>query len=183
MSPQHTVVRSLALKRCLPLNWIAAVVSFFFTALSSVAVTNIVSDGNWRVTSPAPPPGWNTSLLFDDSDAAGGEYALKTPSGNIPGMRSNQSASSPGQVWFRYKFNLAALPNSASGSFYFDDDGQAYLNGTLIVNDTGGGATTVTLPLANSLFVVGDNLIAVHGINTIAPFNTIEVTMTLDVPS
>src|SRR5258706_3423778 len=119
MSPQHTVVRSRALKRCLPLNWIAAVVSFLFTALSSVAVTNIVSDGNWRVTSPAPLSGWNTSLLFDDSDAAGWEYAFKSPSGNNIWMRSNQSSSSPGQVWFRYKFNLAAQPNSASGSFFF----------------------------------------------------------------
>lgn len=155
----------------------------FLTGLSVIAATtNIVSDGNWRVTSPAPPAGWNTSLTFDDSDAAGWEYAFKTSSGNNIWMRSNQSSSSPGQVWFRSIFTLPALPTSASGIFYFDDDGQLYINGTLIVNDTGGGATTFNLQLATNLFVTGQNLIAARGVNTIAPFNSIGVDLKLDIP-
>src|SRR5262245_8506113 len=97
------------------------------------SVTNIVSDGNWSVTNPAPPAGWNTSVGFDDSDGAGWEYAFKAPSGNNIWMRSNQSASSPNQVWFRHVFRLPAQPLSASGTFNFDDDGQVYLNGTLVV--------------------------------------------------
>src|SRR6476469_9306265 len=84
--------------------------------LSAVAATNIVSDGNWRVTSPAAPARWNTLPGFDDSDAAGWEYAFKAPSGNTIWMRSNQSASSPGQVWFRHRFILPAQPTSASGT-------------------------------------------------------------------
>jgi len=147
----------------------------------AASITNIVSDGNWRVTSPAPPAGWNTSIGFNDSDAAGWEYAFKSPSGNNIWMRSNLSSDSPGQVWFRKVFVLPAQPASASGTFNFDDDGQVYLNGTLIVNDTGGGATTFNLQLATNLFVVGTNLIAVHGINTIAPYNNIGVDMALDV--
>ena len=156
--------------------------SLAFQLSAVAATTNIVSDGNWRVTNPAPAAGWNTSLAFDDSDAAGWEYAFKAPSGNNIWMRSNQSASSPGQVWFRYVFHLATPPTTASGTFNFDDDGQVYLNGVLVVNDTGGGATTFNLPLATNLFVAGDNLIAVHGVNTVAPFNVIGVDMTLEVP-
>src|SRR6266446_2130446 len=151
------------------------------SASAMASITNIVSDGNWRVRSPAPPAGWNTSISFNDSDAAGWEYAFS--SGNNIWKNSNQSSSSPGQVWFRHVFVLPAQPTSGSGTFYFDDDGQVYLNGTLIVNDTGGGATTFNLQLATNLFVVGENLIAVHGINTIAPFNSIAVDMTLDVPT
>src|SRR3954463_5894823 len=142
------MVRALRLKNCVWSKVVITVIAgiALLTALSAVAATNIVSDGNWRCTNPAPPAGWNTSLAFDDSDAAGWEYAFKAPSGNNIWMRSNQSASSPGQVWFRYVFNLAAEPTAASGTFNFDDDGQVYLNGVLIVNDTGGGATTFNLP-------------------------------------
>jgi hypothetical protein len=149
---------------------------------SVLAAISIVSDGTWRITSPAPPAGWNTALAFDDSDAAGWEYAFKSPSGNNIWMRSNLSASAPGQVWSRHVFTLPALPTSASGSFSFDDDGQVYVNGVLVVNDTGGGATSFNLQLATNLFVVGENLIAVHGIDTVAPYNNFSVDLTLEVP-
>ena len=186
MNPAHQrLFRAFLRSNCKKLLAVLALFSALLVLPGPVkaSLTNIVSDGNWRVTSPAPPGGWNTSISFNDSDAAGWEYAFKNPSGNVIWMRSNLSASSPGQVWFRKVFVLPALPTSASGSFYFDDDGQAYLNGTLVVNDTGGGATTTTLQLATNLFVVGENLIAVHGINTIAPYNGIAVDMALDVPT
>src|SRR5205814_2487380 len=69
---------------------------------------------------------------------------------------------------------------SASGLFHFDDNGQAYINGQLIVDDTGGGASNFDLTLDPGLFVVGENLVAVHGIDTIAPDNSIGVNMTIN---
>src|SRR6185503_17455653 len=114
------------------------------------------------------------------SDAAGWEYAFT--SGSSIWMRSNQTSQSPGRVWFRKVFVLPALPTSASGTFSFDDDGEGYINGVLVANDPGGGATTLNVQLATNLFVVGENLVAVRGINTIAPFNSISVNLGLDVP-
>ena len=146
------------------------------------SITNIVSDATWRATSPAPPAGWNTSIGFDDSDAAGWEYAFKSPNGAKIWIRSNLSSEAPNMAWFRKVFVLPAKPSSASGTFIFDDDGEVYINGTLVLVDPGGGATTFNLLLDTNLFVAGENLIAVHGIDTHTPYNNISVEMSLDVP-
>src|SRR5262249_29514559 len=69
---------------------------------------------------------------------------------------------------------------AASGSFFFDDDGEAYINGQQVVNDASGGSNTVDLPAMNpSLFVAGSNLVAVHGIDKIGPFSNIGVSLNL----
>src|SRR5205823_11769570 len=69
----------------------------------------------------------------------------------------------------------------ASGLFHLDDNGDVFINGTQIIDDHGGGASNFDLTLDPSLFRVGQNLIAVHGIDTIAPDNSIGVNMSIDV--
>jgi hypothetical protein len=169
------------MKKLLPVAALVLAVSFL-PSRAMAAIINVDSDGTWRATSPAPAAGWNTSGTFDDSDAAGWEYAFKSPQGAKIWIRSNQSSEAPNQAWFRKVFTLPAKPISASAVFIFDDDGEAYLNGTLVLTDPGGGATTFNVQLDTNLFVAGENLMAVHGIDTHAPFNNISVEMILDVP-
>ena len=147
---------------------IAAVFAFSARALAEV---NIVSDSTWKITNPAPPTGWNTDVNFDDSTWL---YAVENPTNHNIWMISLQSSAGPNQVWARKVFRLDVPVESAIGHFGFDDNGQLYLNGHLLIDDTGGGATVYNnFVIDPSLFVVGDNLIAMHGIDTIAPFNSL----------
>ena len=151
-----------------------SVALFASSALSAVDVT-VVTDATWKVTNPAPSAGWNTDVDFDDSSWVN---AFKNPSGDNIWMTSNMSGQAPNQVWFRHVFTLNGTVASAVGDFYFDDNGQNYLNGHLLIDDTGGGATNFNgVAIDPSWFVVGQNLFAIHGIDTIAPFAAVAANM------
>ena len=110
-------------------------------------------------------------MNFDDSSWLN---AVENPTNHNIWMISLQSSAGPNQVWARKVFNLPVPVASAIGHFGFDDNGQLYLNGHLLIDDTGGGATVYNnFVIDPSLFVVGDNLLAMHGIDTIAPFNSL----------
>jgi hypothetical protein len=144
-------------------------------------VINVHSDATWRTFDTLPPSGWNTDLAFDDSDAAGWQNAFKSPSGDNIWFGSNLSSQGPNQAWFRHIFTLNDVVSDAAGNFFFDDNGELYINGHLIINDTGGGSTSFPdVQVDPSFFDVGQNLIAVHGIDTHAPFNNIGVNMTVN---
>ena len=146
-------------------------VTVLVAAARAWAEVNIVSDSTWKVTNPAPPTGWNTNVNFDDSTWLN---AAENPNNHNIWMISLQSSLGPNQIWARKVFNLPVPVASAIGHFGFDDNGQLYLNGHLLIDDTGGGATVYNnFTIDPSLFVVGDNLIAMHGIDTIAPFNSL----------
>jgi hypothetical protein len=145
------------------------------TAAASAADVTVVSDSTWKVTSPAPAAGWNTDVVFDESAWVN---AVDNPTNHNMWMTSLQSASGPNQVWARKVFHLGAPVASAVGHFGFDDNGQLYLNGHLLIDDTGGGATVFdNFAIDPSFFIVGDNLIAMHGIDTIAPFNSLNANL------
>ncbi len=142
---------------------------------ASAADVTVVSDATWKVTNPAPATGWNTDVGFDDS---GWLNAVENATNHNIWMTSLQSAAGPNQIWARKVFNLGAPVASAVGHFGFDDNGQLYLNGHLLIDDTGGGATVFNnFTIDPSFFVVGDNLIAMHGIDTIAPFNSLNANL------
>jgi len=121
----------------------------------------------------AAHPEWNTSLLFDDSDAA----SWHTP---VARDESVYGATSHNNVWadaegigetpayFRRQFSLATLPNAAwigsSGLLDFsnvvDDDVQIYINGVLVFDDTDGFATFIPVVDVVGALHVGANLIA-----------------------
>jgi hypothetical protein len=122
--------------------------------------------------------GWNSDVGFNDSDAAGWESSFKSPAGNNIWFRSNLSSEAPDQAWFRHVFFLTGNVLSAEGLFNFDDDGEAYINGVLVVIDTA-NSTTETLQLDPGLFRAGANLVALHGIDTRTPFNNVAVNMTV----
>ena len=145
----------------------------------AAADTTVVSDTTWRARNPQPPTGWNTDLVFDDSDAAGWQNAVGNTTGNRIWYQSLKSASAPSNAWFRHVFTLDQAATAATATLNFDDNGEAYLNGHLLVEDSGGGASTFNLTIDPSWFTTGDNLIAVHGIDTIAPDCSIGVRMTV----
>jgi hypothetical protein len=147
----------------------------WWMAAACVADVTVVSDATWKVTNPAPPTGWNTDVGFDDSAWVN---AVENPANHNIWMTSLSSGSAPNQIWARKVFNLGAPVASAVGHFGFDDNGQLYLNGHLLIDDTGGGATVFNnFVIDPSFFVVGDNVIAMHGIDTIAPFNSLNANL------
>lgn len=165
--------------------WRALGLSIGLTLLAAGAARaesiTVVSDATWRTSAGvvAVTPDWISNLNYDDSDQAGWQFAFKSPSGHNIWNTSNLSSQSPSHARFRYIFDLPANVASASGIFGFDDDGDVWINGTHILNDPGGGASTFDLTLDPSLFHAGQNLIAVDGFDKIAPFSNISVEMTL----
>jgi hypothetical protein len=158
---------------------IAIALLAFVAGLARGGTVTVMTDTTWRAVNPQPATGWNTDLNFDDSDAAGWENAVGSATNNHIWFKSLKSADAPNNAWFRHIFMLDDVATAASGNFHFDDNGQAYINGQLIIDDTGGGASNFNLTLDPSLFVVGQNLIAIHGIDTIAPDNSVGVNMTV----
>ena len=154
----------------------------FCTATASAATLIVRSDASWRATSVSPASGWNSDSSFNDSDSAGWEFAFKSPAGNNIWIDSNLSVEAPDQAWFRRMFFLTGTVLSAEGLFNFDDDGEAYINGTVVVINTP-TSPTETIELDPGLFRVGANVVAVRGIDTHTPFNNVAVNMTIvDVP-
>lgn len=156
-----------------------------FSALSTLADTVLLkTDATWRTIngSATIPTNWNSSVIFDDSDQAGWTNAFKSPQGDRIWNTSNLSSESPANPRFRHVFSLYGTITNCIGHFYFDDNGTVWINGVQVLDDTGGGASTFdNVVLDPSLFRAGDNLIAVWGHNTTAPYNNIEVDITFDI--
>lgn len=153
--------------------------------LRAGTITNLlVTDETWRVTSNAPPTGWNTNIVFDDSNAAGWTNSFKSPAGNNIWMITNRSSQGPNQVWFRHLFVMDTVPQSVTADIFFDDNGALYVNGTQIVRDNGGGDTHYqNVVIDPKLFVPGTNLIAVHALDANPPYNNIAVVFTNVMPA
>ena len=154
-------------------------------ALTALADTVLLkTDASWRTIkgSVTIPTNWNSSVIFDDSDQAGWTNSFKSPEGDRIWHTSNLSSESPANPRFRHVFSLYGTVTNCVGHFYFDDNGTVWINGVQVLDDTGGGASTFdNVILDPSLFHAGDNLIAVWGHNTIAPYNNIEVDITIDI--
>jgi hypothetical protein len=147
-------------------------------ALGDILV--IKTDATWRTIkgTASVPADWNSSVIFDDSDQAGWTNSFKAPNGDRIWETSNLSADSPANPRFRHVFSLYGTTTSVRAHFGFDDDGTVWINGVQVLNDTNGSASAFEMTLDPSLFHAGNNLIAVWGHNTIAPYNTIEVDIT-----
>jgi hypothetical protein len=152
---------------------------------ASVAQTNLLrTDASWRTIKGvvAVPSDWNSAVTFDDSAAAGWTNSFKAPVGDRIWNTSNLSSESPANPRFRHVFALPGPASSATAHFHFDDDATVWVNGTEVINDTDGHATTFdNVVLAPSLFHPGQNLIAAWGHNKIPPYNTIEIDISLAV--
>jgi hypothetical protein len=129
----------------------------------------------------AAHPGWNTSLTFDDSDAAGWRYCINNrehPYIWVDGPYINGSSPS----YYRKVFELSGTPASGKLSFGVDDDAIIYINGQLAVSDTDGGATDMFDIDVTSLLVPGTNLIAVKAHDSYGYQESLKVSLAVEVP-
>lgn len=126
-------------------------------------------DASWRAIGPQSPQGfetantgWNSSLAYDDSDAAGWSSAAYIRTYNEgDGEALIWSSNLADTAYFRHKFVLDGPVLSALMNGVIDDDGQIYVNGTLVWEDINGAYTDFTnLNIAPYLHK-GTNLIAV----------------------
>ncbi len=131
-------------------------------AASSSAAVLTATDSSWKVTASTPGAGnWNSNLAFDDSGwQSATELANWTFSpAKVIWSSGGQFSTTETRIWARSTFNLLTLPLSAILNNGFDDDGDIYINGFLVVSDHNGFASNSTADITSYL-VLGDNLVA-----------------------
>lgn len=137
----------------------------------SPSTSYIISDGTWKF-SDSEEAGWLNSG-FDDSSWIFVEVPSMGQCGPNPvggGITENGvqniSVSDPNWAgatgYFRKTFNLSALPTSASIRALYDDDGDVYLNGNLIISNHDGFIAGIDQETIDpSTFNIGTNVLAV----------------------
>jgi len=163
-------------------------------AVSSADTLTIVTDTNsWRAIGPvgnlqATPidsvglawestnAGWNMSLSYDDSDAAGWHVPVSRPDDWTalgPWPSEAHSIWGSGEQFFgdtpcylRRTFFLGSTPASGLLDFAVDDDAQIWINGQMVVNDNNNTATRVLDIDARQYLRSGINLLAVKAHNS-----------------
>jgi hypothetical protein len=152
----------------------------FLVASASADTFQLKTDPTWRAIGPAGDQhgkpivtqglvweganaGWNTSLTYDHSDAAGwvnavynGQYGV----GDAAIWVNETGLYGLTPAYFRKIFTLDGIPTQALLDVTRDDDIQLYINGQLALNDTDGGDNTTLDINVTSFLVPGQNLIA-----------------------
>ena len=113
----------------------------------------------------AANPGWNSSLLFDDTASAGWSNASSVHLDPMNIWLGLGDGSSPSPVYFRREFTLGGSPTAGILDVNVDDDTLVWINGTLVHSDSNGLATVVTGIDVGAYLTSGDNLIAIKGYN------------------
>ncbi|MBN2476632.1 MAG: hypothetical protein JXB62_18625 [Pirellulales bacterium] len=160
-----------------------ALMSLIVATPISAETISIRSGSTWRTSAGtiAVTPDWIAAVDYDDSDEAGWVDAFKSPAGYLIWHTSNLGPESPNHARFRHVFDLPVAAQTAVMRIAFDDDGSAFINGSEVVADQNGHASSFELSIDPSLFVVGANLIAVDGYNRMAPYNNIGVELDITV--
>lgn len=195
---------------CCAQHFFYATVAFFGVAILADhcqgASFNITTDAtNWRAIGPAGTTlgsnigsvglawestnvGWNTSVAYDDSNAAGWTNPnlvhTDVSTNNIwPG---DGHSGSPSPAYFRREFNIGGIPSAGSLDVNVDDDAQVWLNGVLVYSDSNGIATVTNGIDVSSKLISGNNLLAIKAYNRQGDaglISTIHVTYTVPEPS
>jgi hypothetical protein len=164
-------------------KWFAGVV-FLFVAASQAraAMFDVVTDTSWRAIGPvgnlegqsinnvglsweAQHQGWNTSLSFDDSDAAGWHSPIQNlawyqyPNGIWGDNNSANNGSTP--AYYRKVFTIDGVPTEGLLSVGVDDDVQIWINGHLVVDDHNYATTVINNLAVGSCLQAGENLIVI----------------------
>jgi hypothetical protein len=131
------------------------------------AITFLETDATWQVTPIAPAPGWNTSVVFDTSSWESATTLFEVSSFLGPAYSAQGIWSSGGRysttepaVWARKVWSISELPSSATLVGGEDDDGDLWINGTLVVSDHNGVSNSIEVPDLLPYLKVGDNLFA-----------------------
>lgn len=131
---------------------------------SSSAAVLVATDSSWKITAGAPGASdWNSNAAFDDSSWESatelGAWPTASPA-QVIWSSGGQFSTTETQVWARRVFSLGALPLSAMLNGGFDDDGDVYINGVLVVSNQNGFADNFPTMDITSYLTTGLNLIA-----------------------
>ena len=122
------------------------------------------TDSSWKITPIASDAssGWNSNTAFNDAGWQSATVLAISPylNANFIWSSDGQFSITETQVWARAIFNLSTLPLSAFLDSAFDDDGDIYINGNLVVSDHNGSANANPSVSIASYLTLGDNLIA-----------------------
>ena len=149
----------------------------FWINLSSASETtfSIDTSDDW-MSFDSEQADWNT-LGFDDSSwrNAYEDYSTHPDTSSYPELSeaytiwdwpyigTPSGSNGPNEAYFRYSFYLDDSVDSALFSYAVDDNMILYINGNIAYTDNGYGANTETnLTIDTSLFVIGENLIAIY---------------------
>lgn len=144
------------------------------TATASPLIIN--TDSSWLATNAAPAAGWNTNPAFDTT---GWINAFVFDTQPDPCAFTGASCiwydgqfSATQFVWLRKTFTISDPISAATLLGGLDDDGDIYVNGTLVYADHNGFAEgALSNPLDLTAFLVqGVNLIAVFASDNFAQF-------------
>lgn len=132
-------------------------------ATSSSATVLTATDSSWKITASAPSTSdWKSNGAFDDSAwesatelSSWAGYAAK-----VIWSSGGQYSMTETQVWARGIFNLSTLPLSAVLNGGFDDDGDLFINGILVVSNQNGIADNFLNVDVTPYLALGNNLIA-----------------------
>ena len=155
----------------------------------SPSISYVISDGSWKF-SDTEEAGWLTSG-FDDSSwifvqaPSMGQCGPNPVGGGITenGVM-NISASDPNWAgslgYFRKTFNLDSEPTAASIRALYDDDGDVYINGNLIISNHDGFIAGIDEAVIDpSIFVIGTNVLAVAADDAAGGCQWIQIELTI----
>lgn len=177
------------------LAWLASTAS---TASALTISTSANPADGWRAIAPvgnlegqpiaavgltweAAHVGWNTSITFDDSDAAGWHAPVVRDVTRYGSNATNaiwadgpQNGAGPTPGYIRKTFTLdtdIASAHFGGGSFPdaingIDDDAQIYLNGVLVFDDQNGLSGVIPFTDVTAYLHAGENLLAVKAHDT-----------------
>jgi hypothetical protein len=149
----------------------------------------IISDTSWKYSN-SEETGWKDES-FDDSSWS---YVSAPTDGLCPvsaiatAGRMNQNGAEPmwtqtpvsgSTAYFRKTFSLNSLPQKALLRALFDDDGDIYINGNLVLSSHNGSVEGVQETEVTSYLTIGNNVVAIVGIDS-GGCQSIQFELTLD---
>lgn len=149
---------------------VALAVGVVSTANASPLTIN--TNASWLATNVAPAAGWNTNLLFNTVGWTNAVVVI--PDCHGPGLGDciwyDGQFSATGFVWLRQTFTISSPVVSAFLIGGIDDDGDIYVNGTLVYSDHNGFAQNYGPIDITAYLVQGANFIAVNASDNIPQF-------------
>lgn len=146
-----------------------AIIAALAIVTVSASAQVIGTDSTWKVASTEPNSGWNTTNSFDDSSWANATELYQADNHTYIWDAGGLTGGAD-IIYLRKTFTLDQALESATLTTSVDDDFEFYINGTLVIADSSGNATS-DFTGVNVLphLTLGTNLLAARAINVTAP--------------
>jgi hypothetical protein len=148
---------------------LAAALAVGVVSTANAATITFRTDATWLATDLEPAAGWNTDPFFN---TAGWTDAVVHCSDPVYGdcIWYDGQFSATASVWLRGRFTISSPITSAFLIGGIDDDGDIYVNGTLVYSDNNGFAQAFGPIDVTAYLVQGVNFIAVSATDNVPVF-------------